>query len=168
MKPQQTEFAPYFHYYVDLVPQNNLHEALTAAHDQTQKMLSNISEEQGNFRYADGKWSIKELLVHLIDNERIFCNRALRFARQDTTDLPGYDHNAYVLASHADHRQLSDIAQEFKLVRAATTALFDSFRPEDLQQSGTANNLPTSVAALGFIIPGHEIHHGNVIREQYL
>ena len=162
-------FSNYFKQYINLV--NNEYDVVSAleiTHQQTNKLLGSITEEQGNYAYATGKWSIKELLVHLIDTERIFCNRALRFARNDNTDLPGYDHDAYVPFSGANKRTLHEICEEFNAVRAASIALFNSFTSEMLAKEGTANGNALTVLAIGFILSGHEIHHTKVLQEKYL
>ena len=108
------------------------------------------------------------MLVHLIDTERIFCNRALRFARNDQTDLPGYNHDEYVPNSGANERTLNDISNEFNIVRQGTIALFNSFTPEMLERKGTANGNNLTVLAIGFVISGHEKHHVNILDERYL
>ena len=162
-------FSAYFEHYINLVNDNsNFIDELNKVHKETNEILDLITEEKGVFAYAEGKWTIKELLVHLIDTERIFCNRALRFARNDKTNLPGYDHDNYVTYSEANERSLSNITEEFNLVRAATVALFKSFNTDMLKREGTANNNKLTVLAIGYIIAGHEIHHINVLKEKYL
>jgi len=163
------KFATYFQFYIDLVKDNSNHiSALESVHQQTNKIINLITEEKGVYAYAEGKWTIKELLVHLIDTERIFCNRALRFARNDQTNLPGYDHDEFVNYSGANERSLDDIKKEFDLVRAATIALFKSFTPEMYKREGMANNNKLTVLAIAYIIAGHETHHINVLKEKYL
>lgn len=163
------QFAEYFNHYINLVKDDsNFIDILEEIHIRTNDLLDLITEEKGDYTYADGKWTIKELLIHLIDTERIFCNRALRFARNDKTDLPGYDHDDYVLYSDAKNRTIADIQNEFNLVRASTIALFKSFSNEMLERSGTANGNQLTVLAIGYIISGHEKHHLNVIEERYL
>ncbi|MDG1476461.1 MAG: DinB family protein [Vicingaceae bacterium] len=162
-------FSDYFKHYINLVNDNDdVITALEQTHKKTNELLDLVTEEQGNYAYAEGKWSIKELLVHMIDTERIFCNRALRIARNDKTDMPGYNHDAYVPFSGANDRKLCEICKEFNLVRQGTIALFNSFSPEMLERTGTANGNPFSVLAIGYIISGHEIHHTNVMDERYL
>lgn len=162
-------FATYYQHYINLVNDNsNFIDELEKVHQQTNETLDLITEEKAASAYADGKWTIKELLVHLIDTERIFCTRALCFARNDKTNLPGYDHDNYVTHSAANERSLCDIAKEYDLVRASTIALFKSFTKEMLNREGTANNNPLTVLAIGYIIAGHEIHHINVLKEKYL
>ncbi|PCI97353.1 MAG: damage-inducible protein DinB [Flavobacteriales bacterium] len=162
-------FAEYFNYYISLVSNSpDVNTALEQTHKTTNDLLDLITEEKGNYVYADGKWTIKELLVHLIDTERIFCNRALRFARNDQTDLPGYNHDEYVPNSGANERKLNDISNEFNIVRQGTIALFNSFTPEMLERKGTANGNNLTVLAIGFVISGHEKHHVNILDERYL
>lgn len=161
-------FAEYFNNYINLVEgSEDVITALEHTHKKTNEFLDLITEEQGNYVYAEGKWSVKELLVHLIDTERIFCNRALRIARNDKTDLPGYDHDKYVDNSEANERNLCDICKEYNVVRKGTVALFKSFTSTMLEREGTANNNKLTVLAIGFIISGHEIHHVNILEERY-
>ena len=121
-----------------------------------------------NYRYAEGKWTIKEIIGHLIDAERIFAYRMLRFARKDATDLPGFDENEYVPASEANERSIHGLLEEFTTVRAGTFSLWRSLTNEMLQRSGTVNGNRLSVRALAYITCGHEIHHLAVIKERYL
>ena len=161
-------FAEYFNYYIGLADNNeDVVNALEDSHLRTNELLDLTTEDQGNHTYAEGKWTIKELLVHLIDMERIFCNRALRIARNDKTDLPGYDHDSYVDQSEANDRRLSEIVKEYDLVRKCTVSLFNTFTPTLLNREGTANNNKLTVLAIGYIISGHEIHHVNVLSEKY-
>ena len=118
-------------------------------------------------RYAPGKWSVKEVVGHMIDGERVFSYRALRVARADTTPLPGFDENAWVPAAHFDRRPMPDLVADYQTVRAATVALFSSFEEEALVRMGTANDQPISVRALAHMIAGHELHHVAILRERY-
>jgi len=162
-------FSDYFNYYVSLVNDtDDVIYALERSHKKTNELLDLVTEENGNYTYAEGKWSIKELLVHMIDTERIFCNRALRIARNDKTDMPGYDHDTYVKFSGANERRLCEICKEFNEVRESTVSLFKSFTPEMLERSGTANGNSLTVLAVGYVIAGHEMHHLNILEEKYL
>lgn len=162
-------FSDYFNHYVNLAKDyDDVISALELSHKRTNELLDLVTEEQGNYAYAEGKWTIKELLAHMVDTERIFCNRALRFARNDQTDLPGYDHDAYVPVSGANDRKLCEICKEFDLVRQATIALYKSFTPEMLEKSGTANGNSLTVLSIGYITAGHETHHVNILEERYL
>ncbi|HEY8405009.1 MAG TPA: DinB family protein [Flavobacteriales bacterium] len=154
--------------YLDLVTEDDL---ITGFKNQTSESLeffSGLTEEQLLYRYEEGKWNIKELLVHMMDAERVFCYRALRFARYDQTVLAGYSHNDYVMNSKASERSIRSLLEEYAVVRTATVALFSNFAPEVLDNRGVANGVDMCVAAIGFAILGHERHHLQVIREKYL
>jgi DinB superfamily len=127
-----------------------------------------VSEQQAMYRYAADKWSLKEVIQHMIDCERIFAYRALRFARRDTTPLPGFEENDYAPVSGADARSLQDLMAEHDLVRTSSITLFRSFPPEALALTGTANGRQITVRAIGWVIAGHADHHRNVIEERYL
>ena len=134
----------------------------------TSDFLRSLSEEKLSYRYAEGKWTIKEILAHLIDDERIYSYRALRFARNDTTELPGFDQDNYALQSGANERSIEDLLQEFATVRSATVALFESFDSQALMRVGTASGNVMSVRAAAYHIAGHELRHLNIIRQRYL
>ena len=162
------EVADYFHPYIDLVDGDDFLSKMHLVHQSTQRLLESVPVDKEEFRYAEGKWSLREVIGHLIDTERVFNYRALRFSRGDTTDLHGFDHNKFVPASKTGGRLLKDLAEEFQVVRNGTFALFDAFDQEMLTQVGTADGNKASVTALGFIIVGHELHHTNVLKERYL
>ncbi|MGQ0640207.1 MAG: DinB family protein [Gemmatimonadaceae bacterium] len=166
-RPHPTEHRPYFSRYIDLVPEGDVLTLLESQHRDTQRMLASLSPQQAKHRYADGKWSVTEVVGHMADTERIFAYRALRFARGDTTPLPGYDEKAYTPAGHFDERSLGDVAAEFAAVRAATCALFRGLSSEALAQSGVANDSPMSVRAVAYIIAGHERHHVALLQTRY-
>ena len=132
------------------------------------KFVQNIPLDKFDYRYAEGKWTIKEILQHLIDAERIFAYRALRFARNDKTPLPGFDENDYAAEAHADKRSIQELLTELAVVRQATQSLFKSFSQEELLRKGSASNNPVSVRALGFVIIGHQNHHERIFQERYL
>ena len=165
-KPQVEEHAEYFARYIKLVGDDAL-GALRAQSASTPRLLTGLSEAQAMHRYAPGKWSVKEVVGHLIDGERVFSYRALRIARADTTPLPGFDENAWVPAAHFDRRPLPDLVSDYQTVRAATVALFASLDEEALTRTGTANDQPVSVRALAHMIAGHELHHIGILRERY-
>ena len=167
-RPDATEYAPYYERYVSLVPGGDILASLGRQLDETLLLLGSISEERAGFRYAPGKWSIKELVGHLIDTERIFAYRALCFARGDKTPLPGYDQNDYVRGASFDEYSLNDLASEFAHVRRANLSLFKHLDGEALKRKGTASDNEMSVRALAYIIAGHELHHMNVLRSRYL
>ena len=167
-QPDATEHEGFFSAYVKLAQTDDLIEGLTASSVYIMGMLQGLSEEQLLYRYADGKWSVKEVMVHLMDTERIFAYRALRFARGDKTELPGFEQDLYITPSLADARPVNDILAEYIAVRNATIALFKSLSEEALNQTGIGSGLSMSVRALGFAILGHEVHHLKIIRERYL
>lgn len=165
-KPQPEEHADYYAKYIKLVGDDAL-GALRAQSASTPRLLSGLSEAQAMHRYAPGKWSVKEVVGHILDAERVFSYRALRIARADATPLPGFDENAWVPAGHFDRRSMPDLVADYQTVRAATVALFSSLDEEALTRIGTANNQPFSVRALAHIIAGHELHHVGILRERY-
>lgn len=167
-RPVQSEYFEYYDKYVQLVPPGDLLDQYRRVHEQTQNFISSLNEDRLNYRYAEGKWTIKEILIHLADGERVFGYRALRFARKDPTPLSGFDENLWAPHSRAADRKITDILREFSAVRNASIELFQSFDEETLKRKGTANNKEISVRALAYIILGHELHHINVIKERYL
>lgn len=166
--PAPSEYPAYYKSYVEAAQTEDLLAGLEASRDYIASFMQELSEEKLNYRYQPGKWSIKEVLVHLIDSERIFTYRALRFARQDKTELPGFEQDDYIVPSKAKDRALSSILAEYAAVRQATIELFKSFDEEMINQTGTANKNPVTVRALGYITLGHEIHHLNIIKQRYL
>jgi len=167
-QPQPTEYAPYYGKYTALVPEGDIISTLTGQLDATLSTLRGLSEEQGDFAYAPGKWSIKEVVGHIMDTERMFGHRAFRFARADATPLPGYEQDDYVRAGNFGKRSLKDITDELELVRRATIHLLRSLDEEAWLRRGVANDNEVSVRALAYILAGHETHHMNIIRERYL
>ncbi len=163
-----SEFAPFYKNYIYDLGEVNLLNILNVSHQNILKTLTNLSEEKLNHSYAKGKWTIKEILQHLIDAERILSYRALRFSRNDQTEISGYNEDFYVENSNGKTRTKENLLNEFNLVRNATIALFKSFSDEMLTNIGVANNSNMSVRALGFIIAGHQMHHLKVIKEKYL
>lgn len=154
--------------YVKQVDQTDMLTAMRLSGYRTLELVHSIPEKKMDYRYADGKWSIRELLCHMIDAERIFAYRALRFARNDKTNLPGWEENDYAPQANASNRSLKKIADEMQHLRVSTIDMFEGFTEEMLTRKGTANNNEMSVVALGFIIPGHETHHRNILKERYL
>ncbi|NHM07468.1 DinB family protein [Flavobacterium sp. CYK-4] len=164
-----TEYAVHYAPYIAAVSNEyNLIEELEISVHRLIKFVQNIPMDKFDYRYAEGKWTIKDILLHLIDAERIFAYRALRFARKDKTPLPSFDENVYVDEARANTRSIQDLLTELAVVRQATLSLFKSFSEEDLLQVGTASNHPMSVRALGFVIIGHQNHHQRVFVERYL
>lgn len=154
--------------YVKLVTHPDVIQALRISGYRTMELIHSIPDAKSDFRYSEGKWSIREVLCHMLDAERIFGYRALRFARNDRTALSGFDEQAYAEHLNAEGRSLAQIGEEMQHLRSATVDLFQSFTPDMLKRKGTANSNELSVGALGIIIAGHETHHCKVIRERYL
>ena len=163
-----TRIPPYYHKYINLVESLSLNEALEKYQTELVSILSKLPEELWNYRYAPGKWSIKELVQHLIDGDRVFCYRALRFARHDQTELPGFDENLFAEYSEADRRSREELLEELKSVQRSSALMFQSFSEDQLNQSGVANGNSVYVGGLGYIIAGHTRHHMQVLQERYL
>lgn len=164
-----TEYIPYFKHFITIIDEEkSIVENLEATQHFFNSVLENIPVEKEAFAYATGKWTIKEIIQHLIDSERVFCYRALCFARNDKTDLPGFDQDAFAVASHANERDYKTLLTEMEFVRQGTIQLFKSFREEDLLKIGKGSGNKISVRALGAVIAGHQKHHVEVIQERYL
>jgi len=169
VKPSEDEFPPYANMYIKLVPDDGfLLKHLKDNFIATKELILSLPEEKLNYRYAENKWTIKEVLVHIIDDERIYGYRALRFARNDKTELPGFEQDDYVLYSQANERNIKNIMEEYEVVRGSTIALFDGLPEDSFLRMGTANNNRVTVRALAYHIAGHELHHINILREKYL
>lgn len=143
-------------------------EIMQLSNTRTLQVVRSISEDKGEYRYDSGKWSIKELLCHMIDAERIFAYRALRFARNDKTELAGFEETNYAPEANAHSRTIAAIANEMERLRLSTMDLYKSFSHEMLLRKGTANKTEVSVLNLGYIIPGHETHHTLILKDRYL
>ncbi len=159
---------PFYKGYVKLVEQPDVIQALRISGYRTMELIHSIPEGKADFRYAPDKWSIRQVLCHMMDAERIFSYRALRFARNDQTPLSGFDENAYAAYLNAESRTLTQIGEEMQHLRTSTVDLFMSFTEEMLKRKGTANKNELTTGAIGIIIAGHETHHVKVIRERYL
>ena len=168
MRPDLSRVGNSYHNYINLVTEDDLMEAFDKESASFIRFLDTIPTEKYDYRYAEGKWTIKEVLQHIIDAERIFAYRALRFARKDTTPLPGFDENLFAAASKADKRSWDKLVEEFKVVRRSSELLFHSFDEDQLQSDGISSNSPNYVLALGFILIGHATHHQKIIKERYL
>lgn len=158
----------YYHKYTNQVPETDLMEAFKNETSAFIKLLDSIPSSKYDHRYAEGKWTIKEVLQHIIDAERVFAYRALRFARKDSTPLPGFDEKIFALNAKTDKRNWNDMVEEFKSVRRSSEQLFDSFDDEQLNAVGTASNASNYVLGFGYIIIGHSLHHMKIIKERYL
>lgn len=167
-RPDLAKVPEYYHRYINQVKGTDLHTVITQQTPAMLRFLKNIAPAKRNYRYAKGKWTIKEVLQHMIDTERVFAYRALCFARKDKTALPSFDENLYGDNAKAAKRDWADMIEEFKTVRRSTEILFRSFDKEQMNTYGTASNNPFSVLAVGFIIVGHVNHHIGVIKERYL
>ncbi|MCW4451381.1 DinB family protein [Kaistella sp. BT6-1-3] len=163
-----TEFQKYIQRYVDLIPTENWLEEMKKTSEKTVALYSFLAEEQSNFAYAEGKWTLKELLQHLIDAERIFAYRALRFARNDQTELAGWDEEAYAKHYFSSERSVQSLIDEFETVRKSSTLFFENLNKIQLSATGVANGNEISVETIGKLIVGHTIHHLNIIEERYL
>ena len=158
----------YYKPYLQVLGEVDLIDQLRGQRKNFPNFIKSIPDSKWTAFYADGKWTIAEVLVHILDAERVFQYRALRFGRNDKTSLPGFDQDLYVPESRANQRSRENILDEYDSVRAASISLFESFSDEQLGRGGTASGVHMGVAALGFIICGHQKHHRNVIRERYL
>lgn len=166
-RPTATEYAPFYQPYIGKVSGDDLHTLLSQYSRTTLAFWQAIPDDKADYAYAPGKWTVKQVLNHLCDAERIFAYRALRIARGDETPLPGFDENDYADAAKVNHRTLKDLVHEFQSIRAATLSLFNSFGEQELRRVGNTNGATVSVNAVGFILVGHALHHEEVLRERY-
>jgi hypothetical protein len=157
----------FFDRYINLTEDIDIVEALEKYHTVESLLDKKNLEKLGKKVYAEGKWTIKEIVQHMIDNERVQAYRALRIARNDKTPLPGYDENLFAANVQLSKRDLDGLLEEFAIVRRSNIMLFENFNDEVQQRTGLCNNVPISVLALGFVLTGHQIHHANIIRERY-
>ena len=162
------EYNSYYKTYIDSATNLNIVEGLKQNLDSVVAFYSAIPHDKHDFAYAEGKWTIKAILLHIIDTERIFTYRALRIARLDKTPLMGYEQDDYAVTAKAGSRTLMNILEEYKAVRHAPIALYNSFDSVSLAQIGEASGFPISVRAIGYILTGHENHHNQIIVERYL
>ncbi|HEX2609050.1 MAG TPA: DinB family protein [Flavisolibacter sp.] len=163
-----SQVPSFFHRYINQVRQTDIREALTVHEKEFTQFLKTIPEDKWNYRYEEGKWSIKEMVQHIIDAERIFAFRALTFAREDRNALPGFDENDYARVAPAGQRSKEDLIEELAIVQRSTILLFNSFGEKQLDAFGTANGNKIQVKALGFVIIGHTLHHKMILQERYL
>lgn len=167
-RPAADEAHPYFQRYVAEAINGDVLAELALTRTHLVDLITSMDEDRALHRYAPGKWSVKEVVQHLVDTERIFASRALAFARGDVAPMPGFDENAYAEASRADERPLGDILEEHAAVRRASIALFQGLPADAVLRRGTADGKEFTVRAIPWIIVGHEIHHLSVLRERYL
>ena len=166
----KTEYAPYFERYMQLtvLKDKTIIQNLESAQDEFECVLRNLPDNKHSYSYASGKWTLKELIQHIIDTERVFCYRALSFARNDQTSLPGFDQDVFVDNDTANERDYYDLLDEMKVLRKSSIQLFKSFSKEALLRIGVASDNKMSVRALGYLFSGHQIHHINIVKERYL
>ena len=163
-----SDFQKYVQRYLGNIPSENWLEELEKSGEKTVEIYSKMTEEQSFFAYAEGKWTLKELLLHLSDTERVFQFRILAFARGDQNELPGFDEELYANQSFANERSLESLLEEYKLVRKSSQILLETMNPSALKNIGTANGNQISVETIGKLIVGHNYHHLNIIEERYL
>jgi hypothetical protein len=166
-RPAATDFPPNYQRYIDLVPEEDIAKALDEQGKKTAALLRTISGEKASFRYEPQKWSVKQVVGHFTDAERIFGYRALAIARGESKSLPGFDENTYAVAGEFDRRSIRDLAEDYEAVRRSTVALFRGLSDEAWQRGGVANETKVNVRALAYITLGHERHHLRVLRERY-
>ena len=168
-KPLPGEYDPYAIMYVKLLPDDGrILDHLRTNAEMSKQFFRSLTPQQWMHRYAEGKWTIKEILLHIIDDERIYAYRALRIARNDATPLPGFDQDPYVVESKANERSTESLLNEYTTVRNATLSLFENLPDDAWMRSGTANDHSVTVRALIYHLAGHELHHLNIIKEKYL
>lgn len=167
-RPEAAEYGDYYDSYVSKVPEGDIVDILVSQKQSTARFLASISEEKSLFRYAPEKWSIRDVVMHLADAERLFLSRAVRIARCDQTPLPGFDENEYAATADADRHSLSELATDFACARDSSISFFQMISDEESRRTGIASNNPFSVRSFAFINAGHELHHVGVIRDRYL
>jgi len=163
-----TGYPSFYQAYIEKIPNGELIDLFSFSLSESLKSLVMISEEKGNYSYEEGKWSIKTVLQHLIDVERILSYRALAIARGENNNIPGFDHDSYALESKGDHRTVKALLEELKRLRASTIDLFSSMDQDMLSKVGKANGYDFRPEQLGYVIIGHEMHHVSVLEERYL
>lgn len=169
MKQQAIATAPeYYHKYIELAGDNSIVDQIE--YHGLESYLENLDQlvSIGDKVYTQGKWSIKQIIQHLIDTERVYVYRAMRFLRKDKTELPGFDHNAYGEIANVDHRTVEDLLEEYQLVRMTSHLFFKNLSEEEFLRSGVANGAQISILAIAYIVVGHPLHHYNIIEEKYL
>ena len=167
-RPAVGEYSPHFEPYLQLVQEDNIPAIIEKYAPLIAGFYNNLPEDKANYAYSEGKWTIKEVLQHLIDAERIFAYRVLRIARNDKTPLPGFDENAFARNARVAHRSLQSLKNELQAVRTSTEYLLGSLNEEELQHKGTASGYPITANTFAFIIYGHLLHHQRILTERYL
>lgn len=167
-RPTTNDYASFYHKYVMNVQDDDLRAAFESQSTILDSFFASIPDSKADHAYAEGKWTVKQLLQHMIDAERIFSHRALWFARQSAAPLSGFDENEYAKIADVSKRTVQSLAEEFKAVRKSSELLFNSFSWKELNTSGMANNNSITVNALGFVTLGHFLHHKRILEERYL
>ncbi|HMQ03259.1 MAG TPA: DinB family protein [Pyrinomonadaceae bacterium] len=167
-KPEPDEFDDYYSHYISFVPESDIRDAFASQPSELRRLIGGVDEAGGSFRYAEGKWTVKELLSHLIDGERIFSYRMLRISRGDVTPIEGFEQDGYIENSRANDRPFDELLAEFELIRKANVLMLNSLDAVALARMGTASGLPISVRALANISIGHVRHHISILNEKYL
>lgn len=167
-RPDLNRVQSFYHKYIGLVKEDELTNAFDRYTAEIESFLEGITEDKIDYRYAEGKWSVKEVLQHMIDAERVFSLRALWLARKDVSPQPGFDENRWVENANISTRQWEGLLEEFKTVRKSTIQLFNSFDQQALEASGIINDAPAYVLGIGFLLIGHSLHHQKIIGERYL
>ena len=167
IRPEPSEYAEWYAGYIARVPAGDIVASLRDGRDRMKEALGTLPEAMGEHRYAEGKWTVRTLIGHLIDAERIFSYRALRIARGDTTPLPSFDENAYAAAAESDERRVAELVAELLAVRDSTTRLFASLPDAAWTRTGTASNATVSVRAIAYITAGHALHHLAILKDRY-
>lgn len=165
---QDAVAAPSFQHYMSRADDTDVVKAIRRSTKEFSKLLKSLPAKKRQYAYAEGKWTIQEVLQHIIDAERVFVYRALTFARRDATPLPGFDENSWAANVNKTKRKWKDLVEEFTILRAGTELFFASLTDEDLLFSGTANQHPVNALALGYLVAGHAKHHLAIIKERYL
>ncbi len=167
MRPDKNDYDPFYENYIKLVEGDDVNKILSAQSTETQDVLNSFPKSMGDYAYQPGKWTVKEVIGHLIDTERVMAYRAMCIARGEKQPLPGFNQDEYVKAGDFNNRELSDLVYEFRLLRESNMLLAKGLSSEALSKRGIANNKEVTVLALFFIIAGHEKHHMNVLLEKY-
>jgi uncharacterized damage-inducible protein DinB len=168
LAPAEDEFAPHYKTYISQVPEGDIIAILAAQIMETLALYSRVAEESAGYRYADGKWTVRQTLGHIIDSERVFAYRALRFSRLDPAPLASFDENVFVANGPSEAATLAQLREEFEAVRRASICLFRGFREQDWARSGVASNARITVRALARVVAGHELHHRRILADRYL
>ena len=167
-KPSKKDYAEYYHNYVQQIDTDDIIGVLENQLNKTLELFKNIPEEKGNHSYSEGKWTVKEVLGHLVDTERILAYRALSFARNERQELPGFEQDDYVAEGFFNDRTINNLLEEFTALRKANIVMFKNFSDDILMRRGNANNSEFTVNAFQYIIPGHVEHHLKILKEKYI